>query len=171
MHFSRAAEDIQMPKITTFLAYVDQAEEAAKHYVSIFKNSKITSTARYPEGSPEGIKPGSIMTVSFTLDGQDYVAMNGGDHFKFSDAVSLQIGAKNQDEVDDYTRRLLEGGGEQLPCGWVKDRFGLRWQVTPTILAELMSDPDRAKAGKVMEAMLTMKKLDIAALQRAYEQG
>jgi predicted 3-demethylubiquinone-9 3-methyltransferase (glyoxalase superfamily) len=156
-----------MPKITTFLAYDSQAEEAAKLYVSVFPNSKILSTSRYGEGAPA--PKGTVMTVEFELDGQRYVALNGGPHFKFTDAVSLQVDCKSQQEVDDLTEKLTAGGGEQGPCGWIKDRFGLSWQITPTVLIEMINDRDPAKAKRVMQAMMQMKKIDIKGLQRAYE--
>jgi len=154
-----------MPKITTFLWYDTQAEEAANFYVSIFPNSKIVTIARYGDGAPR--PKSSVMTVTFELDGQKFIALNGGPLFKFTDAISLLIECKSQEEVDHYWTRLLEGGQESQ-CGWLKDKFGLSWQVTPTALGEMLSDPDRAKANRVMQAMLKMKKIDIPALQRAY---
>ena len=156
-----------MPRITTFLTYEDRAQEAAEHYVSIFKSSRILDTTRYPTDAGPN-KTGDVMTVEFELDGQRFIALNGGDHFKFSDAISLSVECKTQQEVDDYTRRLTEGGGEVGPCGWVTDRFGMSWQVTPTILIEMIADKDPARSKRVMEAMMTMKKLDIEALKRAY---
>jgi predicted 3-demethylubiquinone-9 3-methyltransferase (glyoxalase superfamily) len=155
-----------MPKITTFLAYDDQAEQAAKFYVSIFKNSKIVKTTPYGEAGP-GPK-GSVMVVQFQLDGQDYVAMNGGPHFKFTDGISLSVDCKTQAEVDDYSAKLSAGGGEVGPCGWVRDKFGLWWQVNPTILGEMIGDSDPAKADRVMKAMMKMKKIDIETLKKAY---
>jgi len=154
-----------MSRITTFLTYVDQAEEATKHYVSIFKNSRIVSVSRYPEGAP--YKPGSVMTVEFELEGQRYIALNGGDHFKFTDAFSLSIECETQEEVDNYTDKLIEGGGEEGPCGWVKDRFGVSWQVTPKILMDLVSSKDRDKAQRAMDAMMKMKRINIRALKEA----
>src|SRR6266403_1878852 len=158
-----------MPRITTFLAYDDQAEEAAMFYVSIFKNSKILKTTRYSESGP-GPK-GSVMAVEFQLDAQKYVAMNGGPHFKFTDGISLSIDCKTQKEVDEYSEKLCSGGGEQGPCGWVTDQFGLSWQVNPSILGEMLGDSDPAKAKRVMDAMLKMKKLDIEGLKKAYAGG
>lgn len=155
-----------MPNITTFLWYDTQAEEAANFYVSIFPNSKIVTVARYGEAGP-GAK-GSVMTVAFELDGQKFIALNGGPLFKFTEAISLLIDCKSQDDVDHYWSRLLEDGGKESQCGWLKDKYGLSWQVTPTALGEMLSDPDRTKAGRVMQAMLKMKKIDIAALKRAY---
>lgn len=156
-----------MQKITTFLTFADRAEQAAKFYVSIFKPSKIVKTLRYGETGP-GAK-GSVMTVHFKLAGQEYVALNGGDHFKFTDGVSLSVDCKNQKEVDTYTRKLLAGGGEQLPCGWVRDRFGVFWQVNPTILIKMLADKNAAKANRVMSAMMMMDKIDIARLKAAYK--
>jgi predicted 3-demethylubiquinone-9 3-methyltransferase (glyoxalase superfamily) len=156
-----------MQKLTTFLTFADRAEQAAKLYVSIFKPSKILETVRYGEAGP-GAK-GSVMTVRFKLAGQEYVALNGGDHFQFSDGVSLSVDCKNQKEIDTYTRKLIAGGGQQLPCGWVRDRFGMYWQVNPSMLGKMLADRNAARARRVMEAMLKMTKLDIAALKKAYE--
>jgi predicted 3-demethylubiquinone-9 3-methyltransferase (glyoxalase superfamily) len=158
-----------MPKITTLLAYDDRAEEAAKFYVSIFKNSKIVKTSRYGDAGP-GPK-GGVMTVEFQLDGQDFVALNGGPHFKFTEGVSLSVDCKTQAEVDEYSNKLSSGGGEQGPCGWVTDKFGLSWQVNPSILGQMLGDSDPAKAKRVMEAMLKMKKIDIEGLKKAYAGG
>jgi predicted 3-demethylubiquinone-9 3-methyltransferase (glyoxalase superfamily) len=155
-----------MPRITTFLAYDDQAEEAAKFYVSVFKNSRIRSATRYGEAGP-GPK-GSVMTVTFELDGQEFVALNGGPHFKFTDGISLSVDCKTQEEIDAYWEKLSEGG-EQGPCGWLKDKFGLSWQINPTILGEMFSDSNPEKSKRAMEAMLTMKKISIEDLKRAYE--
>ncbi len=155
-----------MSKITTFLTYRDGAEEAAKLYVSIFKNSKITRTSHYPD-VPVAPKKGGVMTVEFVLDGQPFIALNGGPHFTFSEGISLSVECETQDEIDTYSTKLTAGGGEQGPCGWIKDRFGVSWQINPKILGELMSDPDAARAKRVMEAMLKMTKIDIAALKQA----
>jgi predicted 3-demethylubiquinone-9 3-methyltransferase (glyoxalase superfamily) len=155
-----------MPRITTFLAYDDQAEEAAKFYVSVFKNSRIRSVTRYGEAGPG--PPDSVMTVAFELDGQEFVALNGGSHFQFTDGISLSVECKTQEEVDTYWEKLSEGG-EPGPCGWLKDRFGLYWQINPSILSEMLSDPDPKKSNRVMEAMLKMKKISIEGLKRAYE--
>jgi len=157
-----------MPRIRTFLTYQDHIEEAVKHYVSIFPNSKILSTSHYKTDAP-GKKKGEVMTVEFELEGQRYVALNGGEHFKFTDAVSLAIEVTTQKEVDHYTAKLTEGGGEEGPCGWLKDRWGLSWQVTPKILIELLGDKDPVKAQRVMQAMMQMKRIDIEALKRAYQ--
>ena len=155
-----------MPKITTFLAYADQAEEAARFYVSVFRNSRIRKIIRYGEA---GLGPkGGVMTVTFELDGQEFVALNGGPHFAFTDGISLSVDCATQEEVDTYWERLSDGG-EEGPCGWLTDRFGLSWQINPTILGELLSDPDPGKSNRVMEAMLAMKKIDIAELKKAYE--
>jgi len=152
-------------KITPFLWFDGNAEEAARFYVSVFKNSKIVTTARYGDAGP-GPK-GSVMTVVFSLDGQEFIGLNGGPHFKFTEAVSFSIDCKTQEEVDYYWDRL-SAGGEPSQCGWLKDRFGLSWQVNPGVLGEMLGDPDPAKAKRVMEAMLKMRKIDIAALKRAY---
>ena len=157
-----------MPRITTFLTYQDHVEEAVKHYISIFPNSKILNTTRYATDAPFK-KKGDVMTVEFELEGQRYVALNGGEHFKFTDAVSLSIEVTTQKEVDHYTAKLTEGGGEEGPCGWVKDRWGLSWQVTPKILSELIGDKDPVKSKRVMEAMMQMKRIDIEAIKRAYQ--
>jgi predicted 3-demethylubiquinone-9 3-methyltransferase (glyoxalase superfamily) len=155
-----------MPKIKPFLWFDTQAEEAANFYVSIFKNSKIVKVARYGEAGP-GPK-GSVMTVVFQLDGQEFMALNGGPHFKFTEAISFIVDCKTQEEVDDYWEKLTEGG-QEVQCGWLKDKYGLSWQVTPTALGEMLSDPDRQKSKRVMEAMLKMKKIEIEELRRAYE--
>jgi predicted 3-demethylubiquinone-9 3-methyltransferase (glyoxalase superfamily) len=156
-----------MQKITTFLWFDNQAEEAANVYTSIFKNSKILNISRYGEGGP-GI-PGNAMIVTFQIEGQEFIALNGGPEFKFTEAISLFVNCESQDEVDMFWEKLSDGG-EKGPCGWLKDKFGLSWQIVPTALGELMSDPDPIKAQRVTQAMLQMGKLDIAALQRAAEQ-
>jgi predicted 3-demethylubiquinone-9 3-methyltransferase (glyoxalase superfamily) len=157
-----------MQKITTFLTFNDQAEKAANFYTSIFKNSKILSTPRYGEGGP-GPK-GGVMSVTFQLDGQEFFALNGGPSFTFSMGISLFVSCETQAEVDELREKLSEGG-EKSQCGWVKDRFGVSWQVGPNILGRLLSDKDPEKSKRVMQAMLRMSKLDIGALKRAYEQG
>ena len=156
-----------MQKLTTFLSFVDRAEEAAEHYVSIFENSRIDRIIPWGELGPPGSK-GTVLTVEFTLAGQAYVAMNGGAYFKMTDAVSISIACKDQREIDETTAKLIAGGGEQRPCGWVRDRFGMHWQVVPAVLDEMRADPDPAKADRVMAAMMKMTKLDVAALERAY---
>ena len=151
-------------KITTFLWFDNNAEEAANYYVSIFKNSKILNTVHYGEAGP-GPK-GTVMTVEFVLDGQEFTALNGGPLFKFNESVSLVIHCKTQDEVDYFWEKLSEGG-QKVECGWLKDKYGLSWQVVPDVLLELITDKDRQKAERVTKAMLQMKKLDIAGLQTA----
>jgi predicted 3-demethylubiquinone-9 3-methyltransferase (glyoxalase superfamily) len=153
-------------KITPFLWFDHQAEEAANYYVSIFPNSKVVKVVRYGAAGPG--PAGSAMTVEFQLDGQSFVALNGGPHFKFTEAISFVVNCQTQDEVDTYWEKLSAGGGE-VQCGWVKDKFGLSWQVVPTVLAKLLGDPDPEKSQRVMRAMLTMKKLDIRALEQAYQ--
>ena len=154
-----------MPKITPFLWFDDQAEEAAQHYTSIFPNSSVTDVARYGEGGPG--TPGSVMTVAFELDGKPFVALNGGPQpFAFDESVSFVIDCADQDEVDHYWNALTDGG-EKGPCGWLKDRYGLSWQVVPVRLVELLTDPDRERSQRAMAAMLEMKKLDVAGLERA----
>ena len=157
-------------KITPFLWFDDKAEEAAKFYVSIFKNSKILGVTRYTEAGRgvHGRPPGSAMTVEFELDGQKFIALNGGPQFKFTEAISFSVNCKTQKEVDEFWEKLSKGG-EEGPCGWLKDKYGMSWQVNPTILGEMLQDKDPKKAGRVMNAMLKMKKIDIAALKKAYE--
>src|SRR5256885_1153325 len=155
-----------MQKITPFLWFDTQAEEAAKYYVASFPKSKILRPARYGEAGP-GPK-GSVMTVEFELDGQRMIALNGGPHFKFTEAISLSVDCKDQEEVDRYWSKLSRGGQESQ-CGWLKDKYGLSWQVNPAILGEILAGPDAKKAKRVMEAMLKMKKIDIAALKAAAE--
>jgi predicted 3-demethylubiquinone-9 3-methyltransferase (glyoxalase superfamily) len=155
-------------KITTFLTFKDQAEEAVKLYTSIFKNSRILSASRYGDAGP-GPK-GSLMAANFELDGQEFVALNGGPSFEFSQGFSLLVDCENQAEVDSYWKKLSEGG-EPGRCGWLTDRFGVSWQVVPRVLTEMLGDKDPAKAGRVMNAMLQMNKIDIAQLEQAYEGG
>ena len=155
-----------MKKITPFLWFDDKAEEAMNFYVSIFKNSKVGSVTRYGEAGP-GPK-GSVMTASFSLDGQDFTALNGGPHFKFTEAVSFSVDCKTQEEVDQLWEKLSEGG-QKSRCGWLKDKYGLSWQIVPSVLSELLTDKDAKKSKKVMEAMLKMDKLDIKTLKQAYE--
>lgn len=157
-----------MQKITPFLWYEDQAEEAANYYVSIFKNSKVLSVSRYSEAGAQaaGRPKGSAMTVEFELDGQNFVGLNGGPHFKFTEAVSFVVNCETQEEIDHFWEKLSAGGAE-VQCGWLKDKYGLSWQVVPTILAELLGDKDPEKAQRVMKAMLQMKKLDIETLKQA----
>ena len=158
-----------MPKIRPCLWFDTQAEDAAKFYVSAFKNSKLGAIAHYGEEGFEihGKPAGSVMTVEFELNGEEFLALNGGPHFKFNEAVSFEIHCKDQEEVDYYWKMLTENGGSEGPCGWLKDRFGLSWQVVPERIIELMGDPDKKKAGRVMNAMLKMKKIVVADLEKA----
>jgi len=156
-----------MQKITTFLWFDNQAEEAAKLYVSLFKNSKIGSISRYGDAGP-GPK-GSVMMVTFQLDGQEFMALNGGPEFKFTPAISLFVNCETQQEVDELWDKLSEGGRKDR-CGWLTDKYGLSWQIIPTALAKLMGDPDPEKSKRVMKAMLQMDKIDIAGLERAHQQ-
>ncbi|GAB4029673.1 VOC family protein [Spirosoma jeollabukense] len=153
-----------MQKITTFLTFNNQAEEAAQRYTSIFKNSKINNISYYGAGAP--VPAGSVMSVTFHLDGQDFYALNGGPHFKFAEGMSLFVTCETQAEVDAFWEKLSEGG-EQGPCGWLKDKFGVSWQIVPSALSRLLGDKDREKAKRVMQAMMTMSKLDIQALEDA----
>jgi predicted 3-demethylubiquinone-9 3-methyltransferase (glyoxalase superfamily) len=155
-----------MPKISPFLWFDNQAEEAARFYVSVFKNSKIVTTSRYGDAGP-GPK-GSVMVVVFELDGKEFIALNGGPQFKFTEAISFSVECTTQQEVDEYWAKLSEGGQEGQ-CGWLKDKYGLSWQVNPTALGKMLSDPDQQKSKRVMEAMLKMKKIDIGVLKQAYE--
>jgi len=154
-----------MQKITTFLWFDNQAEEAVKFYASIFKDAKIVSETRWPEGGPGPV--GSVLVVEFELAGQRFQALNGGPQFKFTEAISLVINCEDQEEVDYYWERLLADGGQESQCGWLKDKYGLSWQVQPRVLIELLGDPDKAKAERVMNAMMQMTKIDIAALKKA----
>jgi len=157
-----------MQKITPFLWFDNQAEEAVNYYLSIFKNSKILNVARYGDDAAKvsGRPKGSVMTVSFQLDGQQFVALNGGPVFSFSPAISFVVNCQTQQEVDELWEKL-SAGGEQQQCGWIKDKYGVTWQIVPTALGELLSSPDAAKAQRVMQAMLQMTKLDINGLQQA----
>lgn len=156
-------------KITPFLWFNDEAEEAAKFYTSIFKNSTIGTITRYNEESvgPTGRPAGSVMTIDFELGGQKFVALNGGPMFKFTEATSFVVNCENQEEVD-YFWTKLSAGGEEGRCGWLKDKFGLSWQVVPTVLIEMLADKDTGKAKHVMRAMLQMDKIDLPTLERAY---
>lgn len=157
-----------MQKITPFLWFDNQAEEAANFYVSIFKNSKIGAVRRYGEAGP-GPK-GSVMTIAFQLEGQEFVALNGGPHFKFTPAISLFVDCKDQQEVDELWEKLSAGGRKDR-CGWLQDKFGLSWQIVPKQLIEMLGDKDPAKSQSVMKAMLQMDKIDVAGLRRAYEEA
>ncbi len=156
-----------MQKITPFLWFDDKAEEAANFYTGIFRNAKVGSIMRYGEAGPR--PKGSVMTVTFELEGQQFIALNGGPHFSFTPAVSFFVTCDTQDEVDMFWDKLSEGG-EPHRCGWLKDKYDLSWQIVPKVLGEMLQDEDPAKANRVMQAMLQMVKLDIAALRQAYEQ-
>ena len=162
-----------MQKITPFLWFDDKAEEAAEHYVSVFnarpgtaRGSEILEISRYGEGGRG--KPGTAMTVSFRLEGQEFTALNGGPDHNFTDAVSFLVSCETQEEVDAFWSALSEGG-EEGPCGWLKDRYGLSWQIIPTALSELLGDPDPGRSQRALQAMLQMRKIDIAGLRRAAE--
>ena len=157
-----------MPTITPNLWFDTQGLEAAEFYVSVFPNSKVTDVTHYGEAGPR--PAGMVLTVEFELDGQRFVAINGGPEFRFTEAVSFSIACADQDEVDYYWSKLSEGGNEG-PCGWLKDRYGLSWQVTPTVLLDLIKDPDEARGQRAMKAMLGMKKIDVAAIQAAADGG
>jgi predicted 3-demethylubiquinone-9 3-methyltransferase (glyoxalase superfamily) len=159
---------IIMKKITPCLWFDTQGEEAANFYTSVFKNSRITDISRYGAAGPR--PAGTVMTVAFELDGQSFVALNGGPDFTFNEAVSFQINCADQDEVDHYWTQLTEGG-EPGPCGWLKDKFGVSWQVVPTALSELLNDPDPGRSQRAMNAMLQMSKIDIAAIRKAADEG
>jgi len=156
-----------MKPLTPMLWFDGQAEEAMNFYVSIFPDSKVLGVMRNPGGAPG--PEGQVLTASFRINGQEFTALNGGPQFKFNESVSFVIPCDTQEEVDKYWNALLKDGGQESACGWLKDKFGLSWQVTPNYLVEKLQDKDRKKARKVMEAMMTMRKLDIAALKRAYE--
>jgi predicted 3-demethylubiquinone-9 3-methyltransferase (glyoxalase superfamily) len=159
-------------KITPCLWFDDQAEEAVGFYTAIFRHSKIVKVARYGEAGHEvhGKPAGTVMIVAFELNGQAFTALNGGPMFKFNEAISFQVHCETQEEVDYYWEKLSAGGDDTAQqCGWLKDQYGVSWQVVPTVLPEMLSDPDAAKSGRAMEAMLHMKKIDIEALKRAYE--
>ena len=158
-------------KITPCLWFDDQGEEAAEFYTSIFSNSRIVNVSRYGNEGQDihGRPPGSVMAVAFELDGQSFTALNGGPVFKFNEAVSFQVDCATQEEVDYYWKKLCEGGDEKAQqCGWLKDKYGVSWQIVPAILLEMLSDPDSKKSDRAMKAMLQMKKLDIVKLERAY---
>lgn len=157
-----------MQKITPFLWYDDNAEEAMQHYTSIFPNSKVKEVRRYPDGAPNGMS-GKILTCTFELEGLEFIALNAGPIFKFNESVSFFVTCNTQDEVDHYWNSLTADGGQESQCGWLKDKFGLSWQIVPEALGRLMGDKDSLKAGRVMQAMMQMKKIDIAKLQEAYD--
>lgn len=157
-----------MQKITTHLWFDDNAEEAVEFYTSIFKDSRIVNKSRYGKAGPG--HEGSMMSATFELEGQEFMALNGGPYFKFNEAVSLFVKCKNQQEVDYYWDALTADGGQESQCGWLKDKFGLSWQIIPTILPELLNGPDTERSQQAMEAMLKMNKIDIKAIKRAYDQ-
>ena len=157
-------------RITPCLWFDTQAEDAANTYVAIFKNSRIVRLSRYGKEGHEvhGREAGSVMTVEFEIEGQRFVALNGGPHFKFNEAVSFQVHCETQEEIDDYWGKLTEGG-EEGPCGWLKDRYGVSWQIVPAVLPDMLMDRDPEKSGRVTKAFLQMRKFDIEELERAYE--
>jgi predicted 3-demethylubiquinone-9 3-methyltransferase (glyoxalase superfamily) len=155
-------------KINTYLWFDNNAEEAMNFYVSIFKNSKILELVRYGDAGP-GPK-GTVMAGTFQLEGQEFMALNGGPHFKFTEAISLFVNCETQEEVDDLWKKLTAGGGAPSQCGWLKDKFGLSWQIVPSVLLKMLADKDPVKSKRVMEAMLQMSKIDISKLKQAYEQ-
>jgi predicted 3-demethylubiquinone-9 3-methyltransferase (glyoxalase superfamily) len=155
-----------MPKVSSFLTFRDRGEEAVNFYVSLIKNSKVLNIVRYGDGGP--LPKGSLLNASFQLDGQHFMAMDGGSHFSFSEGFSLFVNCETQQEIDQLWDKLSDGGEIQM-CGWLKDKYGMSWQIVPSILGELMQDKDRERSKRVMEALLQMKKLDIDRLKRAYE--
>jgi predicted 3-demethylubiquinone-9 3-methyltransferase (glyoxalase superfamily) len=155
-----------MQKIIPFLWFNDQAEEAMNHYISVFPDSKIGSVMRYGDAGPG--PEGTVMTATFQLAGQEFMALNGGPQFQFTEAISLYVNCGTQGEVDELWQKL-SAGGQGGPCGWLKDRYGLSWQIIPTVLGEMLQDPDPVKSNRVMQAMLQMSKIDLAGLRRAYE--
>ena len=169
-----------MPQISTFLTFKDQAEEAARFYTSVFPNSKITRIARYPDLGPQGgegggggapVKPGSVMTVEFTLDGRPFTALNAGSgcgsQFAFSQGISIAVVCDTQQQVDEYWDKFVAAGGTPVACGWITDHFGVSWQIDPKILIDLITDPDPVKAGKAMQSMMTMVKIESEQIKRA----
>lgn len=160
-----------MQKITPFLWFDNNAEEAVNFYVSLFKNSKVGKVTRYNEASSKaaGRPEGSVMTMEFQLEGQSFTAINGGPHFKFTEAISFVVDCETQEEVDYFWNKLTADGGQESQCAWLKDKYGLSWQIVPRVLIEMIGDKDPQKAQRVMEAMLQMKKIDIATLQQAYD--
>jgi predicted 3-demethylubiquinone-9 3-methyltransferase (glyoxalase superfamily) len=156
-----------MQRISPCLWFDTEAEEAAKFYCSVFKDSKITNISRYGDGMPR--PKGMVMTVVFQIQGQEFMALNAGPQVKFTEAVSLMVSCETQQEIDDYWAKLIAGGGQEVECGWLKDKYGLAWQIVPSNLHKLVSDKDPEKTNRVMQAVMTMKKLDIKALNRAYD--
>ena len=155
-----------MPMIKPCLWFDTQAEEAAKFYVSIFKNSKLGNLSYYGEGAP--LPKGTVLTATFYLDGQEFMALNGGPVFKFNEAISFVVTCQTQQEIDDYWKKLIADGGKEVQCGWLKDKYGLSWQIVPAALGEMMKDKDPAKTNRVMSALMQMVKLDIGGLENAY---
>ncbi len=153
-------------KITPYLWFDGNAEEAVEHYLSLFPDSRVTKVARWGKGGPA--PEGSVMNVAFELAGQSFIALNGGPHYKFTPAISLFVSCEDQAEVDRIWERILSHGGKAVQCGWIEDRFGVSWQIIPDALVELMSDPDPVKAGRVGQALMSMQKIDVAALERAH---
>ena len=157
-----------MPQINTFLTFNNQAEEAARFYTSVFPNSKITRVTRYPDLGPQfPFKAGSVMTVDFTLDGRPFTALNGGPSFTFSQGMSVAVLCETQQQVDEYWDKFVKAGGKPVACGWITDHFGVSWQIDPKLLIDLISDPDPVKAGKAMQSMMSMVKIDSDQLKRA----
>jgi len=157
-----------MPEITTFLTFNNQAEEAARFYTSIFPNSKVTRVTHYPDVGPQApFKAGGVMTVDFTLAGRAFTALNAGPQFTFTQGFSIAVLCDTQAEVDEYWDKFVAAGGKPIACGWITDHFGVSWQIDPKLLIDLISDPDRVKAGKAMQAMMTMVKIDSEELKRA----
>ena len=165
------SDKVSMQKITPFFWFDDQAEEAVNFYTSLFKNSKIVRIFRYTEEAAEktGRPVGSVLTIEFEIEGQRFVALNGGPLFKFNESISFVINCDTQEEVDYFWEKLTANGGEESACGWLKDKFGVSWQVTPTVLIDMLHDSDQEKSERVMQAMLQMKKIDIKTLKEAYE--
>jgi predicted 3-demethylubiquinone-9 3-methyltransferase (glyoxalase superfamily) len=159
-----------MPNITPCLWFDTQAEEAARYYVSVFKNAKMGSVSHYPDTGQEthGKPAGAVLVAEFSIDGRDFVCLNGGPNFKFTEAVSLMIPCKDQKEIDYYWDKLIADGGQEGPCGWLKDKYGLSWQVFPEVMMKMLTDPDKKKVKRVMDAFMQMKKFDLAAVERAY---
>jgi predicted 3-demethylubiquinone-9 3-methyltransferase (glyoxalase superfamily) len=155
-----------MQKMSSCLWFDDQAEEAAEFYVSVFDDARIVKTARYPEGGPG--TPGSVMTVQFTINGEEFMALNGGPQYAFTPAISLVVSCDTQEEIDDLWQKLLQGG-QEVACGWLTDRYGVSWQIVPAFMDEMVNSDDPAAAQRAFAAMMDMKKLDIAALRRAYQ--
>jgi two-component system sensor histidine kinase QseC len=155
-----------MQKITPYLWFDGNAEEAVAFYTSVFKNSKTVNVSHYSEAGP--MPAGSVMTIEFEIEGQEFVALNGGPHYKFTPAISLSVSCESQAEIDDLWDKLLAGGGQPVQCGWLTDKFGLSWQIVPRVLLDFMQDKDPVKARRTAEAMFKMVKLDIAALKKAY---